>query len=149
MVRNVNWPPQVLCNIQVFAKAMPSLFAPHYENFFICSSDSYQVKALKLEILSSIATDSSILSIFNEFQVIFMHFLPFFTHHFIFLLSCGDCKISLPPKLLLQERKEDRTDKKPHPQHHQEIKKKGSPIFWHLSKWNLTTLWKKPPRSWK
>lgn len=58
----------VLCNIQVFAKAMPSLFAPHYEDFFICCSDSYQVKALKLEILSSIATDSSILSIFNEFQ---------------------------------------------------------------------------------
>ncbi|CAK9323767.1 unnamed protein product [Citrullus colocynthis] len=58
----------VLCNIQVFAKAMPSLFAPHYEDFFICSSDPYQVKALKLEILSSIATDSSILSIFNEFQ---------------------------------------------------------------------------------
>ncbi|XP_022942696.1 AP3-complex subunit beta-A-like [Cucurbita moschata] len=58
----------VLCNIQVFAKAMPYLFAPHYEDFFICSSDSYQVKALKLEILSSIATDSSVLSIFNEFQ---------------------------------------------------------------------------------
>ncbi|KAA0050321.1 AP3-complex subunit beta-A isoform X1 [Cucumis melo var. makuwa] len=58
----------VLCNIQVFAKAMPSLFAPHYEDFFICYSDSYQVKSLKLEILSSIATDSSILPIFNEFQ---------------------------------------------------------------------------------
>ncbi|XP_022139028.1 AP3-complex subunit beta-A isoform X1 [Momordica charantia] len=57
-----------LCNIQVFAKAMPSLFAPRYEDFFICSSDSYQVKALKLEILSYIATDSSILPIFNEFQ---------------------------------------------------------------------------------
>lgn len=52
---------------------MPSLFAPRYEDFFICSSDSYQVKALKLEILSYIATDSSILPIFNEFQVIFLH----------------------------------------------------------------------------
>ncbi|KAL3523830.1 hypothetical protein ACH5RR_016664 [Cinchona calisaya] len=58
----------VLCNIQVFAKAMPSLFAPHYEDFFISPSDAYQVKALKLEILSSIATDSSISSIFQEFQ---------------------------------------------------------------------------------
>ncbi|XVF23909.1 hypothetical protein REPUB_Repub13aG0080300 [Reevesia pubescens] len=58
----------VLCNIQVFAKAMPSLFAPYYEDFFIWSSDSYQIKALKLEILSSIATDSSISSIFKEFQ---------------------------------------------------------------------------------
>ncbi|KAL4376868.1 hypothetical protein GQ457_02G022820 [Hibiscus cannabinus] len=58
----------VLNNIQVFAKAMPSLFAPHHEDFFIYSSDSYQVKALKVEILSSIATDSSISSIFKEFQ---------------------------------------------------------------------------------
>ncbi|GFY82172.1 protein affected trafficking 2 [Actinidia rufa] len=58
----------VLCNIQVFAKVMPYVFSPYYEDFFICSSDSYQIKALKLEILSSIATDSSILVIFQEFQ---------------------------------------------------------------------------------
>ncbi|XP_024990182.1 AP3-complex subunit beta-A isoform X1 [Cynara cardunculus var. scolymus] len=58
----------VLCNIQVFAKVMPSLFTPHYEDFFINSSDAYQVKALKLEILSSIATDASISVIFQEFQ---------------------------------------------------------------------------------
>ncbi|KAI4299566.1 hypothetical protein L6164_033010 [Bauhinia variegata] len=58
----------VLCNIQVFAKAMPSLFAPHYEDLFICSSDSYQIKALKLEILSSIATDLSISFMLKEFQ---------------------------------------------------------------------------------
>ncbi|KAF3433695.1 hypothetical protein FNV43_RR24798 [Rhamnella rubrinervis] len=58
----------VLCNIQVFAKAMPSLFAQHFEDFYICSSDSYQIKALKLEILASIATDSSIMLILKEFQ---------------------------------------------------------------------------------
>lgn len=58
----------VLCNIQVFCKAMPSLFAPHFEDFYISSSDFYQIKALKLEILSSIATDSSISCIFQEFQ---------------------------------------------------------------------------------
>ncbi|XVE69200.1 hypothetical protein DITRI_Ditri09bG0132500 [Diplodiscus trichospermus] len=58
----------VLCNIQVFAKAMPPLFAPYYEDFFIYSSESYQIKALRLEILSSIATDSIISSIFKEFQ---------------------------------------------------------------------------------
>lgn len=58
----------VLCNIQVFAKAIPSLFAPYFEDFFIWSSDSYQIKALKLDILSSIATDSSISLIFKEFQ---------------------------------------------------------------------------------
>uniref|UniRef100_A0A2N9I9F5 AP-3 complex subunit beta n=1 Tax=Fagus sylvatica TaxID=28930 RepID=A0A2N9I9F5_FAGSY len=58
----------VLCNIQVFAKAMPSLFATHFEDFFICSSDSYQIKNLKLEILSSIVTDSTISFVFKEFQ---------------------------------------------------------------------------------
>lgn len=61
---------QVLCNIQVFAKAMPRIFAPYFEDFFICSSDPYQIKALKLEILSSIATDSSISVILREFQVL-------------------------------------------------------------------------------
>ncbi|GLT75421.1 hypothetical protein SLA2020_471500 [Shorea laevis] len=58
----------VLRNIQVFAKVLPSLFALNFEDFYICSSDSYQIKALKLEILSTIATDSSISSIFKEFQ---------------------------------------------------------------------------------
>ncbi|KAJ6983111.1 AP3-complex subunit beta-A isoform X1 [Populus alba x Populus x berolinensis] len=58
----------VLCNIQVFAKAMPSIFSPYFEDFFVVSSDSYQIKALKLEILCSIAADSSISSIFKEFQ---------------------------------------------------------------------------------
>ena len=64
---------QALCNIQVFAKAMPSLFASYSEDFFICSSDTYQIKALKLEILSNIATESSIPVIFQEFQVIHIH----------------------------------------------------------------------------
>lgn len=58
----------VLCNIQVFAKALPHLFMPHYEDFFVSSSDSYQTKALKLEILSSIVTESSLSSVFKEFQ---------------------------------------------------------------------------------
>ncbi|CAH2064048.1 unnamed protein product [Thlaspi arvense] len=58
----------VLCNILVFAKAVPSLFAPHFEDFFICSSDAYQVKAHKLEMLSLIATTASISSILREFE---------------------------------------------------------------------------------
>ncbi|KAF5729597.1 Affected trafxn cking 2 isoform 1 [Tripterygium wilfordii] len=58
----------VLSNIQVFAKTYPSLFAPHFEDFFISSSDSYHIRALKLEILSSTATDSSISLILREFQ---------------------------------------------------------------------------------
>ncbi|KAM1126069.1 hypothetical protein ACFX2B_040793 [Malus domestica] len=58
----------VLCNIQVLAKAIPSLFSPYFEDFFICSLDSYQIKALKLDILAYIATDSSISFILKEFQ---------------------------------------------------------------------------------
>nr|GEY93846.1 AP-3 complex subunit beta-A [Tanacetum cinerariifolium] len=73
IMRNESFDPSpslsvVLCNIQVFAKVMPSLFAPNFEDFFISSSDAYQVKALKLEILSFIATDVSISVIFQEFQ---------------------------------------------------------------------------------
>jgi AP-3 complex subunit beta len=70
---------QVLCNIQVFAKAMPSLFAPHYEDFFIYSADSYQIKELKLEILSIIASDSSISFILKEFQVFNIKYIFFWT----------------------------------------------------------------------
>ncbi|XP_055829161.1 AP3-complex subunit beta-A isoform X2 [Solanum dulcamara] len=65
---NISTIEEVLCNIQVFAKAMPTLFVSHFEDFFVSSTDPYQVKALKLDILSLIATDSSISPIFNEFQ---------------------------------------------------------------------------------
>ncbi|KAK4756066.1 hypothetical protein SAY87_009823 [Trapa incisa] len=58
----------VLYNIQVFAKAIPSLFAPYYEDFFITSFDTCQIRSLKLEILSYIATASSISAILREFQ---------------------------------------------------------------------------------
>lgn len=55
---------------------MPSLFADYFEDFFISASETYQIKALKLEILSLIATDSSISCIFQEFEVIFSLSLP-------------------------------------------------------------------------
>ncbi|KAJ1695433.1 hypothetical protein LUZ63_012131 [Rhynchospora breviuscula] len=58
----------VLCNILAFAKAAPLLFDSFYEDFFISSSDSYQIKTIKLEILSTIATKSSVPFIFEEFQ---------------------------------------------------------------------------------
>ncbi|CAL9122521.1 unnamed protein product [Musa acuminata var. zebrina] len=58
----------ILCNILVFAKADPSLFSLNYEDFFVFSSDSYQIKVLKLEILSTIATKSSLPIILEEFQ---------------------------------------------------------------------------------
>ncbi|XP_074308244.1 AP3-complex subunit beta-A [Silene latifolia] len=58
----------VLCNIQIFAKVMPSLFSDYYEDFFISTSETYPIKALKLEVLSLIATELSIPCIFQEFQ---------------------------------------------------------------------------------
>ncbi|KAF8642214.1 hypothetical protein HU200_067478 [Digitaria exilis] len=58
----------MLGNILVFAKTMPLLFAPFYEEFFINASDPYQTRALKLEILTTIATEPSIQAIFEEFQ---------------------------------------------------------------------------------
>ncbi|CAA6654987.1 unnamed protein product [Spirodela intermedia] len=58
----------VLRNIQIFAKAMPSLFSAYHEDFFVSSSDSYQMKVLKLDILSTIAAESSIPFILQEFQ---------------------------------------------------------------------------------
>ncbi|KAK9683311.1 hypothetical protein RND81_10G131100 [Saponaria officinalis] len=58
----------VLCNIQIFAKVMPSLFSDYYEDFLVSTSETYPIKALKLEILSLIATESSIACIFQEFQ---------------------------------------------------------------------------------
>lgn len=53
----------------MFAKTVPSLFAPYFEDFFVFSSDSYQMRALKLDILSTIATEVSVRAIFDEFQV--------------------------------------------------------------------------------
>ncbi|KAI5001404.1 hypothetical protein ZWY2020_026054 [Hordeum vulgare] len=58
----------MLGNILVFAKTAPLFFAPYYEDFFICASDPYQTRALKLEILTTIATESSIPAILEEFQ---------------------------------------------------------------------------------
>lgn len=58
----------MLGNILVFAKTAPLLFAPYYEDFFICASDPYQTRTLKLEIITTIATESSIQAILQEFQ---------------------------------------------------------------------------------
>ena len=46
----------ILCNIQAFSKVFPKTFAPYFEHFFIYSSNSYHVRALKLNILSATAT---------------------------------------------------------------------------------------------
>ncbi|KAL7602210.1 hypothetical protein Lser_V15G20848 [Lactuca serriola] len=56
---------------------MPSLFAPNFEDLFINTSYAYQVKSLKLEIPSFIATDESISVIFQELQIIRIAALSF------------------------------------------------------------------------
>eukprot|EP01018_Ginkgo_biloba_P021382 Gb_19472 [translate_table: standard] len=58
----------VLANLATFVGAMPSFFEPYFEDFFVRSSDTYQMKAIKLDILSLIATESSIHTILQEFQ---------------------------------------------------------------------------------
>lgn len=46
-----------------------NLFEPYLRSFFIFSTDSLQVKLLKLEILSSLITETSSSVILREFQV--------------------------------------------------------------------------------
>ncbi|CAM6097008.1 unnamed protein product [Calypogeia fissa] len=58
----------VLANIATFVRQAPSLFEPYYEEFFISSQDGGQIRALKLDILCLLATESSIQSILEEFQ---------------------------------------------------------------------------------
>ncbi|KAJ7516116.1 hypothetical protein O6H91_22G043400 [Diphasiastrum complanatum] len=58
----------VLSNIAMLVEAMPDLFENQYEDLFIRASDADHVRALKLDILVSIATESSISAILQEFQ---------------------------------------------------------------------------------
>lgn len=60
---------KVLANIATFVRQAPSLFEPYYEDFFITSQDGEQIRDLKLDILCQLATESSIQSILEEFQV--------------------------------------------------------------------------------
>lgn len=58
----------VLANIVTFALQIPSLFASYFEEFFVRSCDTDPIRALKLDVLTTIATESSIQTILNEFQ---------------------------------------------------------------------------------
>ncbi|GLJ04692.1 hypothetical protein SUGI_0001410 [Cryptomeria japonica] len=58
----------VLANLATFVGEMPSLFEQNFEDFFIRSSDTYHMRAIKLEILSIVATESSIHTILQELQ---------------------------------------------------------------------------------
>ncbi|KAL3691864.1 hypothetical protein R1sor_005515 [Riccia sorocarpa] len=58
----------VLANLSTFVRMAPSLFEAHYEDFFITSADSEQIRLLKLDILCLLATETSIKFILQEFQ---------------------------------------------------------------------------------
>ncbi|KAI5055018.1 hypothetical protein GOP47_0030163 [Adiantum capillus-veneris] len=58
----------VLANLLTLVKNNPSLFEEYYDDFFVRSSDSLHVRAMKLEILALIATKSSIAAILQELQ---------------------------------------------------------------------------------
>ncbi|KAG6550527.1 hypothetical protein Mapa_007896 [Marchantia paleacea] len=57
-----------LANLSTFVKMAPSMFEAHYEDFFITSADSEQIRVLKLDILCLLATETSIKYILQEFQ---------------------------------------------------------------------------------
>ncbi|MCO5586355.1 hypothetical protein L7F22_040295 [Adiantum nelumboides] len=58
----------VLANLLTLVKKKPSLFEEYYDDFFVRSSDSHHIRAMKLEILALIATKSSIGAILQELQ---------------------------------------------------------------------------------
>ncbi|KRY14743.1 AP-3 complex subunit beta-2 [Trichinella patagoniensis] len=58
----------ILTNIATISAKKTMMFEPFLRSFFVRSSDSANVKALKLEILTNLATSSNISIILREFQ---------------------------------------------------------------------------------
>lgn len=63
-----------MANLVTLVKMKPSLFEDYYDEFFVRSSDTHQVGAMKLEILALIATKSSITAILQELQASYFDF---------------------------------------------------------------------------
>lgn len=60
---------QVLLCIATFVGVVPSLFHDFYEEFFVRPSDNQAIRAVKLDILTQVATETSINAILEELQV--------------------------------------------------------------------------------
>lgn len=58
----------VMANLLTFVQAKSYLFEDFYEDFFVRSSDTHQIRAMKLDVLALIATESSITAILQELQ---------------------------------------------------------------------------------
>lgn len=59
----------VLSNIASMSAVRPTLFDAYLKSFYVRSNDPTQIKLLKLEILTNLATETSISTILREFQV--------------------------------------------------------------------------------
>lgn len=58
----------VLTNIASMSTRRKGMFEPHLKSFFVRSSDPTHIKALKLEVLTNLATDANSSVILREFQ---------------------------------------------------------------------------------
>merc|ERR1712228_258981 len=58
----------ILANISTMASQRSDLFASFYKDFYVKSVEAIFIKALKLDILSKIASDSNISHILHEFE---------------------------------------------------------------------------------
>ncbi|XP_069948502.1 AP-3 complex subunit beta-2 isoform X2 [Cherax quadricarinatus] len=58
----------VLTNIASMSTRRKDMFEPYLKSFFVRSSDPTHIKALKLEVLTNLATDTNISIILREFQ---------------------------------------------------------------------------------
>ncbi|XP_042861804.1 AP-3 complex subunit beta-1-like isoform X2 [Penaeus japonicus] len=58
----------VLTNIASMSTRRKGMFEPYLKSFFVRSSDPTHIKALKLEVLTNLATDANISVILREFQ---------------------------------------------------------------------------------
>ena len=59
----------LLTNALTMCKARPGLFTPHVKDFYVNASDAAYVKQLKLEILSYIVNESSVVALVRELTV--------------------------------------------------------------------------------
>ncbi|XP_024383635.1 AP3-complex subunit beta-A isoform X1 [Physcomitrium patens] len=84
----------VLANIATFALQMPPLFASYFEEFFVRSFDTDPIRALKLDILTTIATEASIHTILREFQAYLRDVNRQFAANTV--SAIGRCAVRLP-----------------------------------------------------
>ena len=59
----------LLTNVLTMAKTRPTLFAPHLKDFYVHQADAAYVKSLKLDVLSCIVDDSTVVGVVKELAV--------------------------------------------------------------------------------